>query len=196
MTQDLNVPQAHSEFGPSGSGRWMNCPASVQMIRQLNLPRTSNKYADYGSCAHELGAMMLIDPTVTAESQLGKMLFGNVKVDQEMVRGVIEYVDYVMGYETTTSKLSVENRVSLEHLAPGQFGTTDAVIVDINIVHVMDLKFGRGLVEVEHNSQLELYAIGTIIDLAKRGKNIAEIKTKKNHSIILKYHIFNIKFSK
>jgi len=184
-THDTNIPSAHSEFGPSGSSRWMSCPASIKMIRDLNLPRTSNKYADYGSCAHELGAMMLIDPTVTAESQLGKVLYANVKVDKEMVKGVDEYVEHVMSYQTQTSKLSVENRVSLEHLQPGTFGTTDAVITDIpnGIVHVIDLKFGRGLVEVEHNSQLELYAIGTILDLAKRGINLDDIKKVVLHIV-------------
>lgn len=185
MTQDLNLPTAHSEFGPSSASRYMQCPASIKMIRELNLPRTSNKYADYGSAAHELGAMMLIDPTVTAESQLGKVLYSNIKVDKEMVKGVNEYVDYVMSYQTLTSKMSVENRVSLEHLGPGIFGTTDAVITDVpnGVVHVMDLKFGRGLVEVENNSQLELYAIGTILDLAKRGVDLKSIDEVVLHII-------------
>jgi len=184
LTQDLNVPTAHSEFGPSGSPRWMACPASIGMIRSLNLPRTSNKYADYGSCAHELGAMMLIDPMVTAESQLGKKLYGDVKVDDEMVKGVNEYVDYVMSYQTLTSKLLVETRVSLEHLQPGTFGTADVIITDECIVHVMDLKFGKGIpVEVENNSQLQLYAIGSLLELAKRGKNLKNIKKVVLHIV-------------
>lgn len=173
-----NLPMAHSEFSPSGSSRWMACPASIKMVRELNLKRTSNVYADYGSCAHELGAILLIDPFAKAEDYLGKTLYGDQKVDHEMVKGVNEYVDYVMSYMTETAKLSVESRVSLEHLYPGTFGTTDAAIVDVanRIIHGFDLKFGKGVaVEVEENTQLQLYMIAILIDLAKQGIDLKQI---------------------
>ncbi|RLD19659.1 MAG: hypothetical protein DRI71_11465 [Bacteroidetes bacterium] len=173
MTQDLSIPTAHSEFSPSGSGRWLNCAGSVKLIRQMNLPNTSNKYAMEGSCAHELAAIGLIDPTVNIADYIGKKLYESVQVDPEMIVPIQEYIDYVLSLRTPTSKLSVENRVSLEHIHPGTFGTTDAVVVDDNVVHVIDLKYGKGVpVEAEENTQLMLYAVGTLVDMAKQGYDL------------------------
>lgn len=184
-TQGTNIELEHATngFSPSGADRWMTCHASVKMIRDLNLPRTSNKYADHGSCAHKLGEILLLDRALSADEFIGKKLYANIKVDQEMVNGINEYIEHVSSYETLTSETYIENRVSLEHLTPGTFGTTDAVIVDTNVIHVIDLKFGRGLVEVENNLQLQLYAIGTVIDLIKKGKDISLISEVVLHIV-------------
>jgi len=174
-------PQEHSEFSPSGSKRWINCPASIQLIREL--PReeeTSNFFAEEGTSAHELAAFCL-DEEINCDSQEGNE-FNHIIVDKDMARQTQKYVDYVRGKVTWNSILWVENRISLESIKKGMFGTADAIIVSIDkyeekagIIHiiegsleVVDLKFGRGVpVEATDNSQMMLYAIGALTHLAR-----------------------------
>lgn len=174
-------PHAHSEFSPSGSKRWISCPASIRLIREL--PREEgepNFYAMEGTCAHELAAFCL-DEDIDTYSQEGNE-FNTIIVDKEMTKQVKKYIDYVKGAETHNSKLWVENRVSMEHIKDGMFGTADAIIVTIDefeisegvtlvtegSLEVIDLKYGRGVaVECEDNPQLMLYAIGALAHLAK-----------------------------
>ena len=62
----------------------------------------------------------------------------------------------------------IEAKLDYTHIAPSGFGTGDVVIVGQTpegkgIVHVIDLKGGRGiLVESDHNPQLMLYALGAL----------------------------------
>ena len=42
--------KAHADFGASGSKRWLNCSASVQLSR--GMPNYESKYAQEGTDAH------------------------------------------------------------------------------------------------------------------------------------------------
>ena len=44
--------RAHSELGASSASRWMNCPSSVALSRDI--PDTTNAFASESTCAHEL----------------------------------------------------------------------------------------------------------------------------------------------
>lgn len=162
-------PHEHSEFSPSGSKRWISCPASIKLIREL--PRDEgepNFYAMEGTAAHELAAFCL-DEEIDASSQEGNE-YNTIIVDREMSKQTQKYIDYVKGIVTWDSKLWVENRVSMEHIKDGMFGTADAIIVSPDSLEVIDLKYGRGVsVECEDNPQLMLYAIGALAHLAKHG---------------------------
>jgi len=158
-----NTPHAHSVYGPSGSKRWIACPASIQM--QDAMPKqeeTYNFFAEEGTAAHELAADCLIEE-VKAEAKLGKIYNKEFEVDQAMATQVNKYLDYVNGAVTWDARLDVELRVSLEHIADGVFGTADAVIHADDYLEVIDLKYGRGIVvEPQDNTQLMLYASGVL----------------------------------
>lgn len=54
-----------------------------------------------------------------------------------------------------------EHKVDFSGWVPGGFGTCDAVILKGKTLHIIDLKFGRGVqVYAENNPQLMLYALG------------------------------------
>jgi hypothetical protein len=54
-----------------------------------------------------------------------------------------------------------EHKVDFSEWVPGGFGTCDAVILKGKTLHIIDLKFGRGVqVYAENNPQLMLYALG------------------------------------
>jgi hypothetical protein len=83
-------------------------------------------------------------------------------VDQEMVDGVEEYIDYVQSIEGTFDQILIEERLDFSHIVPEGFGTADLLLINGDELHVVDLKFGRGLVTAEGNSQLSLYALGAL----------------------------------
>lgn len=62
------------------------------------------------------------------------------------------------------NELHVEQRLPIFAGAiPNQFGTSDSVIVGDTWIHIIDLKYGRGVqVFAEENEQLMLYALGAL----------------------------------
>ena len=160
--KDERSDQKHSVYGPSGSKRWMNCPASIQMENEMEKPpEVYNFPAEEGTAAHELGEYCLTNE-VQASDCIGKV-FNEFEVDQEMANQTQKYIDYVDGQCTWDSTLGIEMRVHMMHIEETMFGTADAVIFSPDSIEVIDLKYGRGIVvEADNNSQLMLYAIGVL----------------------------------
>ncbi len=78
----------------------------------------------------------------------------------------VAYIQQVLAQvkESTPDPLvCVEQRLDFSHIVPDGFGTGDCVIVADSIIHVIDLKYGAGvLVDAEENPQLKLYALGAL----------------------------------
>ena len=158
----------HSQYSPSGSKRWISCPASISMVKKAPKEEKTNFYAEEGTAAHELGEISLSeknDPSFYIGSTFNKF-----EVDQEMARQVKKYTDYVEGRVPWDGILLVESRFSMQHIEEGMFGTADATILTDEFVEIVDLKYGKGVVvEPEKNPQLQLYAIGALVHLARHG---------------------------
>lgn len=172
--------EEHSEYSPSGSKRWVNCPASIKFLRTLpKIPERPNQYAEEGTAAHLLAAYCLengIDPF----SVVGKKSFNKHLVTKEMAKFVDVYIRYVNGAVTWDSTLWVENKIPLFVIRKDTFGTADAIIVSMTDLEVVDLKYGKGVVvEAEDNYQLYVYAIGVLIHLSKYGIKFPDEKEIK-----------------
>ena len=138
----------HAKLSASGSSRWIACPGSV--AAEEGLPDRTSKYAQEGIDAAEI-ADRALKSDVQAMALCG---------DFHRAMAIQEYLDYV---RNIPGEISSEVRVHYDHVAPGGFGTCDAIVWDAERrdCHIVDLKFGRGVhVDVEENSQLLLYAIG------------------------------------
>ena len=48
---------AHALLGPSSAARWMACPPSVNLTKDM--PDTTSEYATEGSLAHEIAELKL-----------------------------------------------------------------------------------------------------------------------------------------
>lgn len=147
---------AHSRLGPSSSHRWINCPGSMRLIERaladgLIKPDVPSTYAEEGTKAHELAALML----------QGKA-WDKSKYDDDMIGYVTEYVQFVQSLSQGYGTLPlVEQAVRYDDWVPGGWGTVDAVIVGQSSIVVIDLKYGRGVaVDAVGNTQLLLYALG------------------------------------
>lgn len=170
------APLAHAKFSASGSGRWLACPASIQM--EEGLPDTTSEAAAEGTLAHYMGEQALRSGR-SAHEVLLEVPFADVvgvpeatleAWDSEMADYVQIYLDYV---RQIPGELFVETRVNFSHVVPGGFGTSDALVFnhDTGQLHVVDLKYGKGhRVLAERNTQLGLYALGAINDLSWLGE--------------------------
>ena len=160
---------AHAKLSPSSSQRWMSCPASVRMLKDVPSP-PSSIYANEGSIAHLLAEIYLKKEERVPESSIGNTLNlyngFNMKITAEMRIAVNQYINYVLDhYDNCSSSaiLRIEKRVSYSELVPGGFGTADAIIIDGDEVSVFDLKYGVGeKVYAKNNSQAQLYALGVL----------------------------------
>lgn len=154
--------RAHALLSPSGASRWIACPPSARL--EDAYPRETSAYADEGTLAHEIAEAHL---TNTDASNMRLLeLENNPHYYAGILDDVQPYIDYVGGLEDqvmssgTRADAHIEGKFSLNHIIPNSFGTCDYVIVGKGFIHVVDLKFGKGVrVEAKDNSQLKLYAL-------------------------------------
>lgn len=148
----------HALLSPSAAHRWINCPPSACLEREF--PSSSSEAAAEGTAAHAL-----------CEHKLRKFLKLRSKrphsdfEDDEMDHCSDAYVSFVqeqMG-DIPSSMVLVEQRLDLTRYVPEAFGTADCIIVGGDMLHVIDFKYGMGvLVEAEQNPQMMLYALGAL----------------------------------
>ena len=145
----------HALLSPSSAARWMRCPASVVVTRDM--PEDSSPYAIEGTCAHRLAELLLNGADGFPAEEAAKVIAAGVDPDS-LVEPVRVYVDYVrsLGSEIVTE---VSLDISLITKEPEARGTSDAVVFSDGVLHVCDLKYGKGEpVSADGNPQLAIYA--------------------------------------
>ena len=159
--------KAHAKLSPSASGRWINCPGSVNLIDDLYAagkikPNQTSIFADEGSAAHEL-AELVLSGTITKPFEMeGKVLeYENaITVDREMCSHVQGYIDFVRQFK---GELLVEQRVSFTDWVKDGSGTSDAIVIQDDRIVCIDLKYGKGVrVDAQDNTQAICYALGAV----------------------------------
>lgn len=172
----LNLTEKHSErahavLSASGSERWIECPASA--LLEKDLPEETSVYAEEGTLAHEFAEAIL-----RLDLKLLKMQDYKAKIEElkkhplyyhDLMDDVMPYVNYVKNQFKAAKVLNpnsyalLEQKFSLEKYVKDGFGTSDASIISLPVIEVMDLKFGKGkMVSAVENSQLKHYALGII----------------------------------
>lgn len=165
----------HSPLGASASYRWLNCPGSVNLIRDLDIKGETSEYAAEGTVAHEIAAECWLQQREPWEyaGETRKADGFEFTVDAAMVDAVQLWLDTIradMERAEPPFYTHVEGRVSLNHEHPDLWGTLDFAIRDQKLVRVYDFKYGAGIpVDPEQNTQLMQYAAGVLssIDLAE-----------------------------
>lgn len=161
----------HCELSPSSAHRWMACPGSVALSRQV--PKRSSSYADEGTAAHEL-AEHCLRHKVEAASRVGEEWVDSEgechQITPEMAEAVQMYVDAVRAIITHPLCVwyAIEQPINLEPMKPpvAMHGTSDFTAICGGTLEVIDYKHGQGVaVEVENNAQLRYYALGAYLSL-------------------------------
>lgn len=139
------MPSQHAKLSPSAAARWLNCPGSVAACADIS--DKGSVYSDEGTKAHKLAEDCLIEKRDT----------DSFNVSKEMQDAVQTYVDYVRSIGSP----AVEQKLDMSDWIPGCFGTADAVVVIGKTIHIIDLKYGKGIkVYAEKNPQLMIYGLG------------------------------------
>ena len=147
-----HTERKHARLSASRADRFMTCPGSVRLESQMPY-EPPGEAAAIGTAIHELSEAMLRGDALNQsdyEDSHWNMASSYVKFINELI-------------ENPRKKLievNVDDGLKSLHQALG--GTADAVLVDGNHLHVIDLKTGRVPVEAENNRQLLTYAVGVM----------------------------------
>lgn len=150
----------HSPFGPSSRSRWVNCPGSVALSKDI--PSKSSDHAIDGTRAHALLAECIFKRTSPLEysGSTGKDEHGDFEISREMVEKVNLAYGYVLAQinEQYVEHLLIETEVCLPE-DQDVFGTPDIIMVNSDYLEIVDYKHGALPVTAIGNPQLEQYAI-------------------------------------
>lgn len=159
----------HAILSPSGSGTWIQCPASIRMCRDLE-KESESEYAREGTRFHtlcEVTARYLLLGGSEIDYADGLMEWANETADEWQEDQLLYVKDWILFLESfleddPDAVLLLEVRVDTG--VPGCWGTADAVIIHTyGLVRVIDIKYGSGIrVSAVGNSQLRLYGVGAL----------------------------------
>lgn len=157
------MPDKHAVLSASSSHRWLNCTPSAQLERTYE--NKTATVAEEGTAAHALCEYKLRK----ALGDTPKKCPVSVYDSQEMEDFTNDYVSYVMeqlniAKQTCPDALvMIEQRLDFSQYVPDGFGTGDCLIIADDTLHIIDFKYGLGvLVEAENNPQMMLYALGAL----------------------------------
>lgn len=171
----MPTPEYHAQLSPSSAKRWINCPASVQLSKDIS--DKPSEYAEAGRLAHsiaELKARKLftIMRKSTYASQLKKLQADPLYVP-EMDGYTSLYVEtleqHAMSFQSAPF-IALETSVPIglftgENKADGTpaTGTADCIQIAEDTLWVTDYKNGAGVpVSAEENPQMMTYALGAL----------------------------------
>ena len=162
---------SHALLSPSSAHKWMVCTPSARF--EARYPDKESVYEAEGTKAHALCARLLILASRAMTLYVAEKIIDyrlsklDESFDEEMkeaARGYAMFVltDYFERKEKVgEARLEVEVLLDLGEFIPEGFGTSDAVIISGNTLHVIDFKYGKGVrVEAENNPQMLIYAVG------------------------------------
>lgn len=153
---------AHARFSPSAADRRLHCTPSLVLEEQFEDEQSN--YAAEGSAGHAL-AEHLIKRYLKQQTTRPVSDY----YTEELLESVDEYVAFATGeieqarLECKDPVFAVEQRVDASEYVEGCFGTADMVIITDEMVHIIDLKLGKGVpVYAENNPQLMIYGLGLL----------------------------------
>ena len=152
----------HAILSASSSHRWLHCLPSARL--ELEFENTNGEAAKEGTAAHALSehklkkALRIRSKRPTSEYD-----------SDEMEESTDAYVDFIMEQVELARKsctdpiVLIEQRLDFSCYVPDGFGTGDCVIISDDRLHIVDFKYGMGvLVDAEDNPQMKLYALGAL----------------------------------
>ena len=154
----------HALLSASASKQWLNCPPSARLCADKE--DRDSPYAKQGTDAHELCEYKVL-------KAIGQTLTDPIEnldfYDAEMENCTEEYRNYVIeqleGAKSFCKDpvILVEQRLDFSKWVPEGFGTGDCIIVADDVLHIIDFKYGLGvIVDAQQNPQMMCYALGAI----------------------------------
>lgn len=155
-------PKKHAILSASSAHRWLNCTPSARLEQEFE--DHSTEAAAEGTAAHALAEHKL-RKALKLQTRKPKSSYDS----DEMDAYTDGYVAYVLeAYEEAKQRcpdamLLIEQHLDFSGYVPDGFGTGDALIVADDVLHIIDFKYGQGvLVDAKENPQMQLYALGAL----------------------------------
>jgi len=159
--------RAHALLSASSSDQWLNCTRSARA--QEHIEDTSSDFALEGTKGHEYSEAVLREHYNVISKDESQAIIEAIEKHRlykdDMPGYISKYVEFVTENAGPDALVLIENKVDYSSWAPEGYGTADIIILDGDTMHVIDLKYGQGiLVSAERNAQLRLYALGALHD--------------------------------
>ena len=147
-------PNRHAVLSASSSHRWLHCNPSARL--ELEFEDRETEAAAEGTAAHALAEhklrkalkMRSTRPVSKYDSNEMEMYTDGYR---EFVLEAIEEAQQ----DCPDPKVLIEQRLDFSCYVPDGFGTGDCLIVADKLLHIIDLKYGQGvLVNAEENPQI------------------------------------------
>lgn len=152
----------HAILSASGAHRWMNCTPSARL--ELEFDDNSGEAAAEGTAAHALSEHKL-RKALKMRSKKPVSPYDSVEMDN-YTDGYVEFVLEVIAQAKQACSdplILIEQQLDFSKYVPDGFGTGDCVIIADGTLHIIDFKYGQGvLVSAEDNPQIKLYALGAL----------------------------------
>lgn len=168
----MTVERNHAILSASAAHRWLYCTPSARLEQEEGVNECS-VYAEEGTAAHALAELKLSYTYGHISYYDYQKAYDEFKTTSEYAKYynpefeefVDSFVDYVCSQTDGLKNFHIyfELRVNFSNVVPQGFGTSDVVIVDEEQIHIIDLKFGKGVpVSAINNPQLRLYGMGAL----------------------------------
>ena len=153
---------AHALLSASSASRWLACPPSARLTE--NMSQKVSVAAEEGTLAHYLAEYKVYEALGMPHNICIESILADKYYSAEMDFYTDEYCGYVseiIHNYSVAPYVAVEQKVDFSDYVPEGFGTSDCIIIAEGCMHIIDLKYGKGvLVEVKGNPQAKLYALG------------------------------------
>lgn len=155
-------PNQHALLSASSAHRWMGCTPSARLEQEF--ADQESEAAAEGSAAHALAEHKL-RKALKLRSRKPVSKYDSDEMD-DYTTGYVEFVMEALAeakLNCPDPQVLIEQKLDFSCYVPDGFGTGDCLIVASPQLHVIDFKYGLGvLVDVYQNPQMMLYALGAL----------------------------------
>ena len=155
-------PNQHALLSASSAHRWMGCTPSARLEQEF--ADQESEAAAEGSAAHALAEHKL-RKALKLRSRKPVSKYDSDEMD-DYTTGYVEFVMEALAeakLNCPDPQVLIEQKLDFSCYVPDGFGTGDCLIVASPRLHVIDFKYGLGvLVDAYQNPQMMLYALGAL----------------------------------
>lgn len=155
-------PEKHAKLSASSAHRWMNCTPSANLEREFadkSSEAAAEGTAAHALCEHKLRKALKLPST----RPVSKYDSDDMEMYTDSYRDFVLELLAQAKQNCSDPMVLIEQRLDFSCYVPEGFGTGDCVIVADKELHIIDFKYGLGvLVSAENNPQMMLYALGAL----------------------------------